>query len=130
MLILLRSGTPVWLLSCIASSALKLDQPEIFIQYKVSIRLGIFLPETFADADLAAGSEMQPNTLLGAASKATVSDSSDPEVQRLRAILRKAYEPEEPLIKKFMRGLKTKLTIFNKARRRPPVRKLPDQDAA
>jgi len=39
---------------------LKLDQPEIFIQYKVSIRLGIFLPETFADADLAAGGEMQP----------------------------------------------------------------------
>lgn len=59
-----------------------------------------------------------------------VSDSSDPEVQRLRAILRKAYEPEEPLVKKLMRGFKTKLTILNKARRRPRVQKLPDRDVA
>ena len=74
--------------------------------------------------------ESSANILSGAASKAMVSDFNDPEVQRLRAILQKAHEPEEPLVKKLMRGFKTKLTIFNKTHRRANVRKLPDRDVA
>jgi hypothetical protein len=71
------------------------------------------------------------NAVTGAASKATVSESKDQEVERLRAILRNAHDPSEPLAKKLMRGLKALVGArIRKKAMDKRVRKPPGQHAA